>query len=379
MKKSDEIRAEMLHATSPLFNKRKLKLGTFGSNLSGAQTVSSMEGVLKVDWDTASTVGAMAEAMEFEAIVPVGRWRGFGGDTDFNRDSFESYTFAAGMAAQTKYPAVFATSHVSTIHPTMAAKQATTIDHISGGRFALNVVTGWYKAEFDAFGLAMPDHDARYDGAAEWIEIMRLLWQSEEPVNYEGKYYQVRNALLRPQPIQKPCPPVMCAGQSKKGQKFSAKYSDITFMIPSNRSSPAALREEIEQFRKSIREESGRDIRLWSYAFIIQGDTEEQARKIHYHCVHEKGDWAGLDNVFEAMGMNNLSMSPETKVKLKEDFIAGSGGVPLIGTKEQIVDGLKLFADAGLDGVLLTWPAYIDGMRQFQRETYPLLVQAGLR
>ena len=146
MQKSDETRAEMLHATSPLFNKRKLKLGTFGSNLSGAQTVSSIEGVLKVDWDTASTVGAMAEAMEFEAIVPVGRWRGFGGDTDFNRDSFESYTFAAGMAAQTKYPAVFATSHVSTIHPTMAAKQAITIDHISGGRFALNVVTGWYKA-----------------------------------------------------------------------------------------------------------------------------------------------------------------------------------------------------------------------------------------
>jgi dimethylsulfone monooxygenase len=379
MRKSDEIRAEMLHATNPLFNERKLKLGTFGSNLSGAQTVSSMEGVLKVDWPTASTVGAMADAMEFEAIVPVGRWRGFGGDTDFNGDSFESYTFAAGMAAQTKYPAVFATSHVSTVHPTMAAKQAATIDHISGGRFSLNVITGWYKAEFDAFGLAMPDHDARYDGAAEWIEIMRLLWQSEEPVTYEGKYYQVRNALLRPQPIQKPCPPVMCAGQSKKGRQFSAKYSDITFMVPENRSDPAALRAEIQQFRKSIREQSGRDIKLWSYTYIIQADTEEQAKKIHHHCVHEKGDWAGLSNVFEAMGLNNLSMPPEIKVKLKEDFIAGFGGVPLIGTKEQIVDGLKFFVDAGIDGLLLTWPSYVTGMRRFQKDTYPLLVQAGLR
>jgi alkanesulfonate monooxygenase SsuD/methylene tetrahydromethanopterin reductase-like flavin-dependent oxidoreductase (luciferase family) len=150
-------------------------------------------------------------------------------------------------------------------------------------------------------------------------------------------------------------------------------------MVPENRSDPAALRGEIQQFRKSIREQSGRDIKLWSYTYIIQADTEEQAKKIHHHCVHEKGDWAGLSNVFEAMGLNNLSMPPEVKVKLKEDFIAGFGGVPLIGTKEQIVDGLKLFVDAGIDGLLLTWPSYVEGMRRFQKDTYPLLVQAGLR
>jgi dimethylsulfone monooxygenase len=364
---------------NPLFNTRKLKLGTFGSNLSGGCTVSSMEGVLETDWASASILSSLADAMEFEAIVPVGRWRGFGGETDFNGTSFESYTFAAGMAAQTKHPAVFATTHVSTVHPVMAAKQATTVDHISGGRFALNLVTGWYKAEFDCFGLPLPDHDARYDSAAEWLEIIRLLWTNDRPIDYEGKYYQVRQALLKPQPIQKPFPPIMCAGQSKKGRQFAAKYGDIAFMIPENRGDKAAMREEIHRFRKSLCDESGRDVRLWSYAYVIQADTEEEAKRIYHYCVHEKGDWTAVDNVLEAMGMSNQSMSPEAKLRIKEDFVAGFGGVPLIGTKEQVVEGLQSFSDAGLDGVLLAWPAYIDGMRRFQQETYPLLVQAGLR
>src|SRR3546814_6724447 len=62
-------------------------------------------------------------------------------------------------------------SHISTIHPLMAAKQAASIDHISGGRFVLNVVTGWNRPEMEMFGVAMADHDTRYDMAAEWIEI----------------------------------------------------------------------------------------------------------------------------------------------------------------------------------------------------------------
>jgi dimethylsulfone monooxygenase len=64
---------------------------------------------------------------------------------------------------------------------------------------------------------------------------------------------------------------------------------------------------------------------------------------------------------------------------LKEHFIAGWVGYPLIGTKEQIVDGLALLQRAGFDGIVLTWPRYVDGMRQFQTETFPLVQQAGLR
>ena len=104
---------------------------------------------------------------------------------------------------------MFATSHVPTMHPVMAAKQAGTIDHISGGRFTLNVVTGWYRPEIEMFGAPLLEHDTRYDMATEWIEIIKRLWTSEEEFDFDGKFYNVKGAIMAPKPIQKPHPAIM--------------------------------------------------------------------------------------------------------------------------------------------------------------------------
>jgi alkanesulfonate monooxygenase SsuD/methylene tetrahydromethanopterin reductase-like flavin-dependent oxidoreductase (luciferase family) len=64
---------------------------------------------------------------------------------------------------------------------------------------------------------------------------------------------------------------------------------------------------------------------------------------------------------------------------MKAHFIAGWGGYPLIGTNEQIVEGLERLSKMGLDGAVLSWPRYIDGMQQFKRDILPLARQAGLR
>lgn len=373
------VRQEALSNTNPLFNDRALKLGTFCTNLSGGCTISTMEGVLEADWTSATTLARMADEMEFEAIVPVGRWRGFGGETDFNGSGFECYTFAAGMAAQTKYPALFATSHVPSIHPVMAAKQATTIDHISGGRFALNLVTGWHKTEIEIFGAPLLDHDTRYDYAAEWLEIIKQLWQRDELLDYQGQFYKVDQALLKPQPIQTPYPPVMCAGASKKGQHFAAKYCDVAFTAFENRDNLESMQATVSRFKDLARSEYGREIKVWAQAYIFQGDTEEDARRMYNYCVHEKGDWVAAENLTSTMGMNTQTFTLDVLQKLKEDFIAGWGGYPLIGTKEQVVDGLIMLNKTGLDGVLLSWPKYIEGMKQFQEETMPLVIQTGLR
>src|SRR5260370_34529768 len=101
--------------------------------------------------------------MDFEAIVPVARWRGFGGATNFNGESFETFSWAAGIGASTKYPAIFSTSHVPAVHPVMAAKQCTTIDHITGGRFCLNIVTGWERREVEVFEGALLGNERRLD------------------------------------------------------------------------------------------------------------------------------------------------------------------------------------------------------------------------
>ena len=139
------------------------------------------------------------------------------------------------------------------------------------------------------------------------------------------------------------------------------------------------MRKQVASYRDLARQEYGRDLKVWSYAYCVQAETEKEARDFYKHYVHEKGDWVAASNLLDTLGLNAQTLPPEAIEPLKEHFIAGWGGAPLIGTKEQIVDGLKQLSDVGLDGTLLSWPRYIEGMEEFQRVTYPLVVQAGFR
>ena len=257
-------RAEQLRrAGNPLYGERKLKLGTFGTNLDRGCAISTIDGVLEINWPNTLTLAKLADEMEFEALVPVGRWKGFGGVTNFNGPGFETFSWAAGVGALTENPAVFATSHVLTVHPIMAAKQATTIDHITGGRFALNVVTGWHRPEMEMFGARMLDHDDRYRLAVEWLEIIQRLWTAEEDFDYDGKHFKIVKGYLQPKPLQKPFPPVMNAGSSGTGRDYAAKYCDIAF-VNTNRGDFDSNKAMIESYRRHARDEYGRELQIWS-------------------------------------------------------------------------------------------------------------------
>jgi FMNH2-dependent dimethyl sulfone monooxygenase len=363
---------------NPLFSDRKLKLGTFGTNLSGGCAMSAIEGTMPAVWSSGLALAQCADRMKFEAIVPVARWRGFGGVTDFNGESFESFSWAAGIGASTKFPAIFSTSHVPAIHPVMAAKQSTTIDHITDGRFCLNIVTGWYRPEIEMFGAPLMEHDRRYDYATEWLDIMKRLWTEEEPFDFEGEFFKVPRAQIRPMPIQKPHPAIMNAGGSERGMHFAAKNCDVVFVLP-RKKDLGSLTAQVQSYRKLARESYGREISVWTNAYIVQGDTEDDAKAYLNEVINEKGDRVALENFFTALSIDSRALPPDAAETMKGDFIAGYGGYPLVGTSEQVVDGLATLAKAGFDGVLLSWPRYTEDMLRFEQETYPLLVQAGLR
>ena len=374
-----DTRAEELRrASNPLYNARKLKLGTFGSNLGHGCAISTVDGTLKADWPSTLAVAKLADEMGFEALVPVGRWRGFGGVTNFNGPGFETYSWAAGIGALTKNACVFSTSHVPTVHPIMAAKQATTIDHITGGRYALNIVTGWHKPEIDMFGAPLLDHDVRYDVAVEWLEIIKRLWTRDDEFDFDGKYYTIKKGYLEPKPIQKPYPVVMNAGGSDRGRHYAAKYCDVAFVVLDTHEFEGA-KARVDAYRELARKEYGREISVWSYSYVYQGATEKAAKDYFDLVVREKGDLAAATNLVETMGLNALTFPPGVLDTMKIHFMAGWGGYPLIGTPEQIVDGLKTLSKMGLDGTLLSWPRYIDDMKWFQKHVMPLIEQSGLR
>jgi alkanesulfonate monooxygenase SsuD/methylene tetrahydromethanopterin reductase-like flavin-dependent oxidoreductase (luciferase family) len=127
---------------NPLWNENKMKLGIFGANVSNGCAMTMAEGRLETTWPNTKMICTTADRAGFEALVPVARWKGFGGTTNFNGACFETYTWAAAISAITDQTSVLSTSHVPTVHPILAAKQATTIDHVSDGRFTLNIVCG---------------------------------------------------------------------------------------------------------------------------------------------------------------------------------------------------------------------------------------------
>jgi alkanesulfonate monooxygenase SsuD/methylene tetrahydromethanopterin reductase-like flavin-dependent oxidoreductase (luciferase family) len=365
-------------ATNPLFNDCPLRLGTFSTNLSGGGTISKMDGLLKAQWPATAELARLADEMELEAIVPVGRWKGFGGETNFNGEGFEVFAWAAGLSAVTRHSSVFATSHIPTVHPLFAAKQAAAIDHIGNGRFALNLVTGWYVPEMEMFGITLLDHDSRYEMAEEWVQIVTRLWTDPEPFDFSGRFYSLKKAELAPKPIQRPRPPLMSAAGSDRGRRFAAQYCDVCFIAPESHDVDE-LKAKVDKYRNFARDEFGRDIQVWSNAYVFQGDSEADGKALWNHCVKELGDWQGVQNMLDVMGVTSQLVPPPVLEFLKKHFIAGWAGYPLVGGKEQVVEGLGVLKKAGFDGILLTWPRWVEGLTRFRDEVIPLLKQAGLR
>jgi alkanesulfonate monooxygenase SsuD/methylene tetrahydromethanopterin reductase-like flavin-dependent oxidoreductase (luciferase family) len=366
-------------AINPLFNNNQLKLGLFGLNVSNGCAITSAEGSLQTSWPTTRELARIADRDGYETLVPVARWKGFGGETNFNGTNFETYTWAAGLGEATDDICVMTTSHVPTVHPILAAKQGTTIDHITNGRFALNVVCGWFKPELEMFGAPLMDHATRYDYASEWVEIVKRLWTSEDEFDYAGRFFTIEKGFSQPKPLQTPMPPIMNAGGSERGQHFAAKYADMAFLLLQSHDHDQ-IKRQADAYRELARNEYGREIQLWSYAYVVQAETQKEADDYLRYYVVERGDDVAVGNLTNIMLENAQTLPANIMEQMKFHFKAGWGGYPLVGTADTIAQQLiDLRAQTGLDGMLLSWVDYREGLERFGRDVMPRLEQAGLR
>ena len=148
----------------------------------------------------------MLDEAGIDFMLPIARWIGYGGETDFHGGVLETMTWAAGLLAATKNIAVFATIHTAANHPAVVAKQIATIDQIGHGRAGLNIVAGWNKPEYEALGLTLPDdHETRYAYAQEWFDLIRKLWASDTHFDWDGTYFKAKRIRAIPQPVRGRC------------------------------------------------------------------------------------------------------------------------------------------------------------------------------
>jgi alkanesulfonate monooxygenase SsuD/methylene tetrahydromethanopterin reductase-like flavin-dependent oxidoreductase (luciferase family) len=172
----------------------------------------------------------------------------------------------------------------------------------------------------------------------------------------------------------------MNAGSSPAGRNFGARNCDVVFISSDiGQKTPEGLAEKVTEFKRLARDEYNRDLQVWVNAYVVEGDTEADAQAYLDYYANQHGDWEAATNLINGLMGGSASYDPQTMEQMKLHFIAGWGGYPIVGSQEQVVDSLAALSKTGLDGVLLSWPRYIEDMRRFQENTYPLLVEAGLR
>ena len=355
-----------------VFNSNKLKLGTFATNTVGAvHTVAPDR--YHPTWENSLRAAKAADCAGFEALLGLARWKSVGGKAPIDHRGgivLDPFTWAAGIAMATNYCTVLATSHAPTIHPLVVAKQGATIDHISGGRFGLNVVGGWNRSEFEMFGQPLADHDARYDYMEEWLTVIERLWSASEEFDFDGKFLTLKGAMSRPQPVQQPRPVIMNAGLSGRGQRFACEYADCCFVTAS------IGKEGVQSYKKLAREEFGREVGVWTQATIVQRDTRQEAEAFLNYFAVQYEDTPAVDAWIAGMVTDVRILNAEIKIPR---ITMATGGDPIVGTAEDIADQLEAFSERGIDGILMSWFDFDDGIKRFTEGVLPILEQRGLR
>jgi dimethylsulfone monooxygenase len=371
--------ADAVRARNPLFGANRLKLGIFGTNGKGAAQTLVPE-AYRPSWQASVQTAQMADALGFEAVLAYARWEGYLGGQPSHASGvvLDPFTWCAGIAQATRHMTVIATSHAPTLHPVTAAKQCATIDIIADGRFALNVVGGWNRPELEMFGASFAEHDARYDHLQEWLEIIRRLWREEAEFDHEGRFFRIVRGSSMPKPLQQPGPPIVNAGGSDRGQRFACEFADVCFLILRSED-PAQIAAQIAEYKEMARRDYGREVQVWTYAYCVQRPTRAEAEDYLEHYAVRNEDGPSLDAWSAGVGsQTKILQSPEAVRAFRKRFAAGAGGSGLVGTAEDIAARLDLLAGAGLDGALLTWVDFVDGLLRFA-EVMPLLEARGLR
>ena len=136
--------------------------------------------------------------------------------------------------------------------------------------------------------------------------------------------------------------------------------------------------EQIEQL-KTLAADRGRASQCWIHVYVVCRDTEEEARDYLNHYVMEKGDDVAVGNMLKIFGLQSQTLTPEVIEAFKFHFKAGTGGYPLVGTPEQIVERIQHLSSLGVDGMLISWVDYLGECQQWIDDVLPLMEQAGLR
>ena len=332
--------------------------------------LGTSEGARAVDYGYLQQVAQAADRLGFGGVlIPTGR------------SCEDSWLVAASLIPVTQRLKFLVALRPGIVSPTVAARQAATLDRLSGGRALFNLVTGGDPEELAGDGLFL-SHEERYQASVEFTRIWRRVLEGET-VDYDGEHITVKGAKLLYPPIQQPRPPLYFGGSSEAAQDLAAEQVEmvLTWGEP-----PAAVAEKIEQVRAKAAK-LGRTVRFGIRLHVIVRETNEEAWKAADKLISHLDDdtiaraQASLSR-FDSVGQqrmaalhggsrDNLEVSPNLWAGV--GLVRGGAGTALVGDGPTVAARVQEYADLGIDTFIFSGYPHLEESYRVAELLFPHL------
>jgi alkanesulfonate monooxygenase len=294
----------------------------------------------------------------------------------------DAWVTAAGVAQNSNRIKFCVAFRPGLTSPVFAAQTCNTLDWTTNGRVTVNVVTGSSPADQMRYGDHLK-HDERYERTMEYLDIIKAIWTSKEPVTYKGKFYDIRDASFFPDFASKPFPKVYMGGSSEAGRRVGAKHSDIHMMYAVELETIAGDVADMKRRAAELGREN--EIKMGIRLHVLCRDTKEEARRdadalIEGSDLANTGTWADMKNNTESVGqmrVNDLAGGKSLWITdtlwMGVNRVRAGAGASLVGTPDMIAAALKEYVEAGVEAFILSgWP-HVEEAERFGRDIMPLL------
>lgn len=280
-------------------------------------------------------------------------------------EQLETWTASAALAAVTSRIEIIAAIKPLLFHPAVLAKMALGIDEISGGRFAINLISAWFRPELERINIPFPPHDERYRYSAEWLHIVKSLWSGDR-LNFEGDYFKIQDLQLRPRSIAQPHPPIYLGGASDSAQSLAAEQADVYFINGQPINDVAQVIQQVLRRSRFL----AKPIRFGLAAFVIARPTDAEAQE-------ELERLQLLQDQEEQWKLSvEKGVDPDAvmfQMFAKNRAVGGNGGTAagLVGSYETVASRIAAFVDIGIETFMLQFNPFEREMFRFAAEVMP--------
>lgn len=350
-----------------------MKFGIFLPNATNGYILSSGSPQYAPSYAHNKAITLEAERQGLDYVLSMIKFRGFGGETGYWNSCLESFTLMAALAADTTRIELFPSVGLQSLHPAVVARMVATIDDISGGRCGLNIVTGWNKPEYEQMGLWLGDeyYDKRYEYATEYVRIVQALWRDGE-VTHDSEFFHLKDCRCLPKPRREI--PVVCAGQSPRGLRFTAEMGRYNFVMSTTPGLKTITRE-----LKTIACPLGRQVGTLALFTLIAAETDAEAADITA-AIMAGADHEAIGNVLASAsrdsnpGGTSAALQAALASPVEDGNIVFMGFPVIQGSFRNVAAQLDAIArDSDIDGILFNLPDFVPGIRDFGERVMPLL------